>query len=46
MSIRSSGGLVASALSQLDPLRLRRPVSLGIEPEFKAYDIRCSLDDG
>jgi hypothetical protein len=40
----SSRGLVASAVSRLDTLRLCRTFYLGIEPKLQAHHLRCRLD--
>jgi len=40
----SSRGLVASAVSWLDSLRLCRTFHLGIEPKLEAHYLRCRLD--
>jgi hypothetical protein len=40
----SSRGLVASAVSRLDTLRLCRTFHLGFEPKLQAHYLRCRLD--
>ena len=41
---QSSRGLVASAVSRLDTLRLCRTFHLGIEPKLQTHHLRCRLD--